>query len=171
MRFLEWSNFTHSSRSFWYVTSSSKKTSWTIFPIRIHEDSLLLQCPPCHSVGNWLYLSPHFTGHSDMSCLSIGSFESKNYIYYLDIAWGCARCQGSWRGSSESCRKGSSWRKSREWGKSDEGRNGDLRGSELRRKAQEKNESQAMWTVEFSEVMSPLWPSFLKPWSSRFGAT
>lgn len=116
-------------------------------------------------------LSATFTGHSDMSCLSIGSFESKNYIYYLDIAWGCARCQGSWRGSSESCRKGSSWRKSREWGKSDEGRNGDLRGSELRRKAQEKNESQAMWTVEFSEVMSPLWPSFLKPWSSRFGAT
>lgn len=28
----------------------------------------------------------------------------------VDIAWGCARCQGSWRGSSESCRK------SREWG-------------------------------------------------------
>lgn len=34
-------NFIHSSRSFWYVTSSSKKTSRTILPILVHEDSLL----------------------------------------------------------------------------------------------------------------------------------
>lgn len=45
---------------------------------------------------------------------------------------------------SESCRKGSSWRKSIEWRKPDEGRHGDLRGSGLRREAQEKIESQAM---------------------------